>query len=126
MSEQKVIRFNNTNRQFYTELKKRVDAYFKDNKISKSGNLNMYLKTAFMFAAYFVPYFLITLNVYDSKLIWLLLAVVMGFAMAGIGLCVMHDANHGSYSKNTKFNRFLGFITISFIGGYSPYLHKRS
>lgn len=119
MSEQKVIRFNNTNRQFYTELKKRVDAYFKDNKISKSGNLNMYLKTAFMFSAYFVPYFLITLNVFDSKLIWLLLAVVMGFAMAGIGLCVMHDANHGSYSKNTKFNRFLGFITISFIGGHS-------
>ena len=119
MSEQKVIRFNNTNRQFYTELKKRVDAYFKDNKISKSGNLNMYLKTAFMFSAYFVPYFLITLNVFDSKLIWLLLAVVMGFAMAGIGLCVMHDANHGSYSKNTKFNRFLGFITISFSGGHS-------
>jgi linoleoyl-CoA desaturase len=119
MSNQNIVRFNNTNRQFYTELKKRVDGYFRENNISKTGNTNMYIKTVFMFTAYFVPYFLITLNVFDSKLIWFLLATLMGFAMAGIGLCVMHDANHGSYSKSTKINRFLGFASISIVGGYS-------
>jgi linoleoyl-CoA desaturase len=119
MSNPTIIRFNNTNRQFYTELKKRVDGYFKENKLSKNGNINMYLKTVFMFAAYFIPYLLITLNVFDSKLIWFLLAVLMGFAMAGIGLCVMHDANHGSYSKNSKFNRILGYATLNILGGHS-------
>jgi linoleoyl-CoA desaturase len=119
MSSNTIIRFNNTNRQFYNELKKRVDGYFKENKISKNGNLNMYLKSVFMFAAYFTPYLLITLNVFDSKLIWFLLAVLMGFAMAGIGLCVMHDANHGSYSKNTTFNKILGYISINILGGHS-------
>ena len=30
MSTHTIIRFNNTNRQFYTEVKKRVDGYFKE------------------------------------------------------------------------------------------------
>lgn len=119
MSNTQIIRFNNTNRQFYTELKKRVDSYFRENKISKNGNINMYLKTIFMFAAYFVPYFLIISNTFDSKLVWFLLACVMGFAMAGIGLCVMHDANHGSYSKNVKLNRILGYLSLNILGGHS-------
>lgn len=119
MSNPTVIRFNNSNRQFYTELKKRVDAYFKDNHLSKNGNMNMYIKTVFMFSAYLIPYFLLVFNVFDSKLIWLLLSVIMGFSMAGIGLCVMHDANHGSYSKDTRFNRFMGYVSLNLLGGYS-------
>ena len=68
MSNQNIVRFNNTNRQFYTELKKRVDGYFRENNISKTGNTNMYIKTVFMFTAYFVPYFLITLKVFIGNI----------------------------------------------------------
>lgn len=119
MSNTTIIRFNNANRQFYTELKKRVDAYFKENNISKNGNFNLYAKTAFMFAAYLVPYFLLVYNVFDNKLVWLLLAALMGFAMAGIGLCVMHDANHGSFSKNTTLNKIIGYISLNLLGGHA-------
>lgn len=119
MSENQILRFNNSNRQFYTELKKRVDSYFKENNISKSGNINIYVKTVFMFAAYLVPYFLLVFNVFDSKLMWLILSIMMGFSMAGIGLCVMHDANHGSLSKNARFNRLMGYFSLSLLGGYS-------
>ncbi len=119
MSNQTSIRFNTTSRQFYTELKKRVDSYFKENKLSKSGNLNMYLKTAFMFGCYFGFYGLIVGHVFESKLIWLLLAALMGVSFAGIGLCVMHDANHGSYSKNQTVNRLLGIFSMNVIGGYA-------
>src|SRR5690606_25986245 len=115
MSNSTILRFNNSNRQFYTELKKRVDGYFKENNISKNGNLNLYIKTVFMFAAYLTPYFLLLFNVFDSKAIWLLLAVLMGFAMAGIGLCIMHDANHGSYNKNVRLNKFLCYISIGML-----------
>ncbi len=114
-----VLRFNNSNKQFYTELKKRVDAYFKENNISKTGNLNMYIKTVFMLAAYLIPYFLILFNVVENKLIWLFFSVFMGLAMAGMGLCIMHDANHGSFSKNTKLNRFIGYVSLGLLGGYS-------
>ena len=114
------LRFNNgANRNFQTELRKRVDAYFKDNKISKFGNIQLYLKTIVMFAAYLVPYFLLVFNVFDSKSVWLLLAVLMGLGMAGIGMCVMHDANHGSYSKNDRFNKILGFFSIGLLSGNS-------
>src|SRR5258706_13414471 len=119
MSKTTILRFNNSNRQFYTELKKRVDTYFKDNKLSKNGNLSMYLKTIFMFTAYLVPYFLIVFHVFDSKLMWFLLSLIMGFAMAGIGLCIMHDANHGSYSKNVTLNKFIGYLSLNLLGGYS-------
>jgi linoleoyl-CoA desaturase len=47
-------------------------------------------------------------------LIW----IWMGVGMAGIGLSVMHDANHGAYSKNKRINNFLGF-SLNFIGGNS-------
>ncbi len=113
-----MLRFNNANRQFYSELKKRVDAYFKENNISKYGNLNMYLKTVFMLSLYIIPYFLITFSAFESKLMWWLFSGVMGMAMAGIGLCVMHDANHGSYSKNKNLNNFLG-LTLNFLGGHA-------
>ncbi|MES2133186.1 MAG: acyl-CoA desaturase [Bacteroidota bacterium] len=114
------VRFNNnSNRSFQNELRKRVDSYFKEHKISKNGNIHLYLKTVVMFAAYLVPFFLIVFNVFDSKVIWLLLSVLMGFGMAGIGMCIMHDANHGSYSKNEKFNKILGFFSIGLLSGNS-------
>lgn len=117
MENTNIVRFNNSNRTFYNELKKRVDNYFKENKLDKNGNLNMYIKTVFMFSMYLTPYFLITLGVFESKIVWLLLSVLMGLGMAGIGLSVMHDANHGSYSKNVKFNKFLGYLSMNIVGG---------
>lgn len=118
MDNKVMIKFNNSNRQFYSELKKRVDNYFKENNLSKTGNFQMYFKTVFMLGAYFGPFILICLNIFESKFIWLLLASLMGFAMAGVGLCVMHDANHGSYSKNKTLNNILCFTT-NLLGGHS-------
>ena len=118
MNPSTIVKFNTSNRQFYSELKKRVDTYFKENNLSKAGNFNMYAKTAFMFLAYFVPFTLLCMGVFESKLVWLLLAGLMGLSMAGIGLCVMHDANHGSYSKNNTINKIFSF-TINLLGGHS-------
>jgi linoleoyl-CoA desaturase len=40
----------------------------------------------------------------------------MGVASAGIGLSIMHDANHGSYSSDKRINNILGYL-LNFIGG---------
>jgi linoleoyl-CoA desaturase len=116
MAEILKTRFGQQQRLFFSTLRQRVDAYFKTNEISKHGNGAMVFKTFAMFAIYLVPYFLILFGGYQSNLLLLALCIVMGVGMAGIGLSVMHDANHGSYSKNPNVNKFLSF-SICLIGG---------
>lgn len=118
MTDSARIQFNAKQRLFYQTLTKRVDQYFKTNGIKKSGNNSLIFKTIVMFALYFVPYFLLIFNVFSSVWVMLLLAITMGFGVAGIGLSVMHDANHGSYSSNRKFNKIMSYC-INLIGGYS-------
>lgn len=113
------ITFNTKDRpEFVKELRKRVNAYFKENNKSKYSNANMVIKTVFMLSLYLVPYFCIILNVTTNPLIIWGLWTAMGLGMAGIGFSIMHDANHGAYSKNLKVNKTLGYL-INIIGGSS-------
>lgn len=106
-------------RDFNSTLKKRVRAYFKDNDISKYANTNMKIKTVFMITLYLTPYFLMLTGAVTN--IWLIAACwsVMGLGIAGIGLSIMHDANHGAYSKNENVNYIIGRI-VNLVGGYAP------
>lgn len=112
------VTFNNADQpEFYKEVRSRVNLHFKENNISKYANLSMKLKTVFMLSMYFVPLGLMLTGVFTSVGGVLMLWTIMGFGMAGIGLTIMHDANHGSYSKNKIVNKVLGF-TLNFMGGY--------
>jgi len=100
------VKFTKTgDEEFYKVLRKRVNAYFKENKISKFANANMVLKTIFMLTLYLAPFILI-LTTLSSTLLIVLMWMIMGFGMAGIGLSIMHDANHSAYSKNKYVNLF--------------------
>jgi linoleoyl-CoA desaturase len=60
-----------------------------------------------MFAVFLAPYFLILLL--DMPFwVHLLLTIVIGIGMAGVGMNVMHDGNHGSYSNINWINKFMG------------------
>jgi len=112
------VKFNVDDRpEFYQVLRKRVNKHFQENNISKHANFEMIFKTVFMVCLYFVPLALMLTGVVSSLWPVLLMWTLMGFGMSGIGLSVMHDANHGSYSSNKKVNDALGSI-IHFIGGY--------
>jgi len=106
-------------RDFSSTLKKRVRAYFKENDISRNANADMVIKTIFMISLYFVPYILILTGVLTGPWLILLGYILMGFGMAGIGLSIMHDANHGAYSKKDRTNKYIGRI-INLVGGYAP------
>ena len=41
---------------------------------------------------------------------------IMGVAKAGVGMSVMHDANHGAYASNDRVNKIIGY-TINIVGG---------
>ncbi len=113
------IKFNTTDRpEFIKELRKRVNSYFKENNKSQHANTNMVIKTIFMLGLYFVPYFFIIFNITDNPWIVFGLWILMSFGMAGIGFSIMHDANHGAYSKNQTINKYLGYL-INLVGGSS-------
>ena len=112
------VKFNTTNNpEFFKVLRKRVNTYFDEAKLSKKANFNMKFKTIFMLTLYIVPYLLmisgLITNMWGVFFMWIL----MGFGMSGIGLSIMHDANHGSYSKSKRVNDWLGYL-LNIIGGY--------
>ncbi len=92
---------------FFRTLNRRVNDYFKDNNLKRTGNWKIWVKTIVMFALFLSPYFLIlTLNIHG----WaqFLLVIVMGIGMAGVGMNVMHDGNHGSFSNKKWVNKLMG------------------
>lgn len=92
---------------FFRTLNKRVNSYFKENEIKRTGNWKLHLKTVIMFSLYLTPYFLLlTLDL--PTWAQLLMTIIMGIGMAGIGMNVMHDANHGSYSSKKWINKIMG------------------
>ena len=80
---------------FFATLRKRVDQYFKENDISKHSNGTMILKTIVFLSLYILPF--AALLAFQPGFWWMILIwSVMGFAKSGIGMSVMHDANHGA------------------------------
>ena len=113
-----VIKFNAQDQPtFVSELRKRVNNYFEENNISRYANWNMKFKTIYMVGLYVIPYMLMMTGVVGSNAGILLMWALMGFGMSGIGMCIMHDANHGSYSKHAWVNQLLGAL-ISIVGGF--------
>lgn len=111
------VKFSNSvNREFAVLLNKRVNSYFKSLKSGRYANTEMVIKTIFMLSLYFVPYAFIVSGSFSQTWLLFLLAMVQGFGMAGIGLSIMHDANHGAYSRNPLVNRILGY-TLNVVGG---------
>ena len=108
MSKILVPRFTRKeSREFFKVLNARVNKYFNEHKLSKTGNWRLYCKTVVMFAILIAPYILIiSLNI--SDLFKLFLSIVTGIGMAGVGMNVMHDGNHGSFSKYDWVNKLMG------------------
>jgi linoleoyl-CoA desaturase len=100
---------------FFLTLRNRVNLYFSESKISRYANANMVIKSIVMFAIYFVPYIVLLSGVVESPGFILFMWCVMGLGVAGIGLNIMHDANHGVYTKNKFWNTVLSY-TMELVG----------
>jgi len=108
MNSNQTISFSrNDKAKFFRTLNKRVNTYFKENKIRRTGNWKLYTKAIIMFAVFLVPLVLI-LTVPMPQWALLLLTVVIGIGMAGVGMNVMHDSNHDSFSSKKWVNKLMG------------------
>ena len=95
------------NLKFFRTLNSRVNNYFKENNLDRTGNWKLHLKTVVMFSIFLTPYFFL-LAMDMPFWVYLLLNVVIGIGMAGVGMNVMHDGNHGAYSSKSWVNKFMG------------------
>lgn len=112
------VKFNTQNQpEFFKTLRDRVNLYFEENNITRFANSKMKFKTIFMLSLYFIPWLLMLTGIVASTPLVYLMWTLMGFGMSGIGLSIMHDANHGAYSKKKWVNKSLGFM-LNFLGGY--------
>jgi linoleoyl-CoA desaturase len=110
------LRFVNKDKgQFTATLRKNVNNYFKDKNISTKGNFKMIFKSVTMISCYLLPFILMLVLPLSGWLIFPM-SIVMGIGMAGIGMSVMHDAAHGSFSKRGWLNRLFE-SSMYLIGG---------
>lgn len=78
----------------------------------------MWPKTGVMLALYFVPWALIAFGVTGGGWAFWVAEIAMGFGLAGVGLNVLHDANHGSLTSSKRLNDAISKV-VDFIGGNS-------
>lgn len=109
------VTFNNTNRAFFQALKTSVDQYFTENKLNKTGNWKLYIKSAVLIPAA-VAMYIILLKVNMPAGLALAICALLGFTLASIGFNVMHDACHGSYSTKKWVNELMGY-SLNLLGG---------
>ena len=117
MSSEQRISFNrNDSSDFYKLVRQRVNAYFRDNKISQKANLEMKLKVIFILSGFWASYLMLISNSFSHNgWLMLLLACIFGFFSALIGLNIGHDAIHGAFSDNKHVNKAMG-IWFNIIG----------
>lgn len=114
------LRFD-SDRRFQNRLQHHVDAYFSARGRRPRDVPWMYAKTALILAVFALSYGLL---VFASPTWWqgLLLAVVLGIAIAQIGFNIQHDGGHQAYSRHRWINRAMA-ATLDLIGGSSYVWH---
>lgn len=93
---------------FYSDIKKRVDSYFKEKQLSPHADWSVLVKAALLAALYLFSYLAI---LSDHFQLFGLMALygILGIAKGLIGFNVIHDTLHGSFTKWPTFNRALGY-----------------
>lgn len=92
---------------FLADVRARVRAYFAERGLSTHADRRMVVKVVVLLAFTAGTYALLLLGPIPP-LGLLALAVTLGVGLAGIGLCVSHDAMHGALADSPRANRWLG------------------
>ena len=103
--------------EFHAELQQRLHAYFEEQARSRHGGVRIAVKIGVMFS-WLAGSWALAMFAHPPAWLLVLLCVSIGLAMAGVGFCVMHDANHGATSSSARLNRILS-LSLDLLGASS-------
>ncbi len=99
---------------FYKDLREQVDAYFLENKVSKSGNS---LFKAKMFLYFFLDILFYSLMISsDTSAEFYVFYLLMGLSILLTAFNISHDASHGVAVKSKFWNKVLFQISFNLQG----------
>lgn len=111
---------------FDAEVRRDVAAWFACTGRATTADARVWLRAAAMVALVVVPYVLVLTSVLTG---WAALAacVLVGAGVAGLGLTLGHDAQHGALSRRGVVNRLAGlcFDALGVNGHYWRLTHNR-
>ena len=109
------ISFNNSTSPFFSTIKEKVNEYFDVNRIDRSGNQKLYIKSGIQISSAFILY---TILVFFNPgiILSVILCALFGACMAVIGFNVMHEGGHQSLSKFSWVNT-AGSYFLNVLGG---------
>jgi linoleoyl-CoA desaturase len=117
------ITFNNTNAVFFKSLKERVNNYFSENKLPKTGGVKLFLKSALITLSAIALYIILVFFT-PAAFPALILCALFGCNLAFIGFNVMHEGGHGSFSKYKWLNDISAY-SLNILGGTIHFWKQR-
>jgi linoleoyl-CoA desaturase len=107
--------------QFYSTLRERVNAYFRDNHLARKGGIEIAVKTTLLFTIYVASYIAMNSNQFS---LWGTFAWALVFGLANVLLVfnVAHDATHNALFANPLLNRIFRY-TFNLVGGNAYLWH---
>lgn len=93
---------------FYSDVKKKVDLYFKENHLSPHADKAIWIKGIVLTSIYLSCYAGILSNHFQLMGLMLLYGT-LGLTKGLIGFNLIHDALHGALTSSPFWNRFIGY-----------------
>ncbi len=109
-----IPKFANGPHSFHTELKKRINDYFKEVGKSPTGNYNLFIKAIVLVVSFLFVYIHLVFFT-PTPALAILECLALGGLTAAIGFNVMHDGAHGSFSRHKWLND-LAALSVNFLG----------
>lgn len=109
----KNIKFKKSDQEFKKELFNRVNQYFVENKLNKTGNKLLYWKSGLLLTTYVFIYLLLLISANTIAMYFCFMA--LGVLTIFVALNIGHDAAHHTFSENKKHNNLL-LYSFDFLG----------
>lgn len=109
------ISFNNTSSPFFKSLKEKVNNYFIENKLSRTGGTKLFFKGLFIALSALTIYIVLVFFT-PPILVAIMLCCLLGLNFAVIGFNIMHEGGHGSFSKYKWLNDISAY-SLNILGG---------
>ena len=106
---------NHLGTSFTKELKESVNQYFASKNLQRTGDYRMVVKSMVMISMFLFPLLILCSGYISNTIAVFSLYLISGLGMAGIGMSVMHDALHGTFSSSKTMNKWMGW-SIYLIG----------